>query len=279
MEQLSLHIGDKLHILERPLVMGIINVTPDSFACHCTNITEAEILKSAAKAIQEGADILDLGGCSTRPGAEMVSEEEEWRRIHLAASAIRREWPEAVLSVDTFRASIARKAVDVCNVDIINDISGGTMDADMFATVADLQTPYILTHMRGTPATMQEHTHYNHLISDVLAFLQERTDELHQLGVKDVIIDPGFGFAKTTEQNYELLRKLHYLRALGLPILVGLSRKSMIYKALNCTPQEALNGTTALHMLALEQGASILRVHDVKEAKEAITLYTYYHGS
>ena len=223
--------------------------------------------------------MLDLGGCSTRPGSEPVSEEEEWRRIRLAASAIRREWPETILSVDTYRAAVARKAVEECGVNIINDISGGTMDPDMFATVAELQTPYILTHMRGTPATMQQFTDYGNLISEVLAFLQEKVDQLHRLGVKDIILDPGFGFAKTVEQNYELLRKLHYLHALGLPILAGLSRKSMIYKALNCTPQDALNGTTALHMLALEQGATILRVHDVKEAKEAIILHKYYHGS
>lgn len=259
-----------------PKVMAIINVTTDSFARHCTNITEVEILRWAAEAMSEGADILDIGGCSTRPGSYAPTEEEEWRRIRLAAQAIRREWPDVVMSVDTYRASIARKAVEEYGVNIINDISGGQFDKDMFQTVAGVHVPYILTHTRALPDSMQQHTNYEDLMSEILQYLQERVDTLHHQGVKDIIIDPGFGFAKTTEQNYELLRKLEYLKVLGLPILVGVSRKSMITRVLDITPAEALNGTTALQMLALANGANILRVHDVKEAKQIITLYNHY---
>jgi len=271
--QTSININGRLMDLSTPKVMGIINVTPDSFACHCTNITEAEVLRHAARALQEGADILDIGGCSTRPGSCAPDEEEEWRRVRLAVSAIRREWPDAVLSVDTYRASVARRAVETYGVNIVNDISGGELDPEMFATVAQLSVPYILTHTRGTPATMQQQTDYADLMSEVVGYLEERVDRLHRLGVADVIIDPGFGFAKTTEQNYELLRKLDYLKALDLPILVGVSRKSMITKVLDVAPAEALNGTTVLHTLALAKGANILRVHDVKEARQVITLY------
>ena len=262
--------------LTAPKVMAIINVTTDSFARHCTNISEAEILRWAAEALSEGADILDIGGCSTRPGSTAPEEEEEWRRIRLAVTAIRREWPDIVLSVDTYRATIAKRTVLDYGVNIINDISGGQFDKDMFQTVADVHVPYILTHTRAKPDTMQQHTDYSDLMSDILHYLQERVDTLHRLGVADIIIDPGFGFAKTVEQNYELLRKLEYLKVLGLPILAGLSRKSMITNVLQITPDEALNGTTALHMLALAGGANILRVHDVKEAKQVITLYNHY---
>lgn len=258
-----------------PKVMAIINVTTDSFARHCTNITEAEILRWAAEALSEGADILDIGGCSTRPGSVPPSEEEEWRRVRLAVTAIRREWPEAVLSVDTWRASVARQAVEQ-GVDIVNDISGGQFDERMFETIADLRVPYILTHTRAKPDVMQQFTDYDDLMSEILGFLQERVDMLHRMGVKDVILDPGFGFSKTTEQNYTLLRNLNCLGVLGLPILAGVSRKSMITKVLDISPDEALNGTTALHMLALQNGADILRVHDVKEAKQVITLYKQY---
>ena len=271
--QTSININGRLMDLSTPRVMGIINVTPDSFACRCTNITEAEVLRHAARALQDGADILDIGGCSTRPGSCAPDEEEEWRRVRLAVSAIRREWPDAVLSVDTYRASVARRAVETYGVNIVNDISGGELDPEMFATVAQLSVPYILTHTRGTPATMQQQTDYADLMSEVVGYLEERVDRLHRLGVADVIIDPGFGFAKTTEQNYELLRKLDYLKALDLPILVGVSRKSMITKVLDVAPAEALNGTTVLHTLALAKGANILRVHDVKEARQVITLY------
>ena len=270
MQQNTLHIGDQLLEIDHPLVMGIINVTPDSFACHCTSITEAAVMTEAAKALNEGADILDIGGCSTRPGYEPVSEEEEWRRVRIGLSAIRKHWPEAIVSVDTFRASVARKSVEQFGANIINDISGGDLDADMFATVASLRVPYIITHARE----IGDHD----VISEVVGVLQEKADTLHRLGVRDLIVDPGFGFGKTLEQNYELLRKLHYLQALELPVLVGVSRKSMIYRALGITPGEALGGTIALNTLALENGAAILRVHDVKEAKQLTTIYSYYHG-
>ena len=278
MQQKSVNIGGKLMDLSKPKVMAIVNVTTDSFAQHCTNITEAEILRFAAKALQEGADILDLGACSTRPGAPEVPEQEEWRRLRLALSAVRREWPEAIVSVDTYRASIARQAAQDFQIDLVNDISGGQFDPQMFPTMAQLRIPYILTHTRAKPQEMQLHTQYENLMSELLAYFQSRVDELHRIGVKDVIIDPGFGFSKTLEQNYEILRKLRYLSVLGLPILAGISRKRMIYEALGTSPDEALNGTTALHILALQNGASILRVHDVKQAKEVIKLYSLYHG-
>ena len=274
--QKTININGRLLDLTTPKVMAIINVTTDSFARHCTNITEAEILRWAAEALSEGADILDIGGCSTRPGSTPPTEEEEWRRVRLAASAIRREWPEAILSVDTYRASVARRAVEEQGVHIINDISGGQFDDKMFEVVADVRVPYILTHTRALPDTMQQHTDYADLMSEVLDYLQARVNTLHNMGVADIILDPGFGFAKTTEQNYELLRKLEYLKVLGLPILAGLSRKSMITRPLGITPDEALPGTIALQMLALCNGASILRVHDVKEAKQIITLYNHY---
>ena len=273
--QKMINIKGTLMDFATPKVMAIINVTTDSFARHCTNITEAEILRWAAEALSEGADILDIGGCSTRPGSVPPSEEEEWRRVRLAVNAIRREWPEAVLSVDTWRASVARQAVEQ-GVDIVNDISGGQFDERMFETIADLRVPYILTHTRAKPDVMQQFTDYDDLMSEILGFLQERVDMLHRMGVKDVILDPGFGFSKTTEQNYTLLRNLNCLGVLGLPILAGVSRKSMITKVLDVSPDEALNGTTALHMLALQNGADILRVHDVKEAKQVITLYKQY---
>lgn len=273
--QKMINIKGTLMDFATPKVMAIINVTTDSFARHCTNITEAEILRWAAEALSEGADILDIGGCSTRPGSVPPSEEEEWRRVRLAVTAIRREWPEAVLSVDTWRASVARHSVEQ-GVDIVNDISGGQFDERMFETIADLRVPYILTHTRAKPDVMQQFTDYDDLMSEILGFLQERVDMLHRMGVKDVILDPGFGFSKTTEQNYTLLRNLNCLGVLGLPILAGVSRKSMITKVLDISPDEALNGTTALHMLALQNGADILRVHDVKEAKQVITLYKQY---
>lgn len=276
MRQKTLNINGRLLDLRMPKVMAIINVTPDSFVRHCANITEVEVLRWASDALSSGADILDLGGCSTRPGSTPPSEEEEWRRIRLAVSAIRREWPDAVLSIDTWRASVARRAVDDYGVDIINDISGGQFDPDMFATVANAHVPYILTHTRAMPDVMQQHTDYDDLMSEMLAYMQQRVDRLHQLGVADIIIDPGFGFAKTTEQNYTILRHLHALQVLGLPVLVGLSRKSMITQVLDITAEEALAGTVALQTLALVGGADILRVHDVKEAKQLIKLYTHY---
>ncbi len=269
----SINIGGKLLTLDEPIVMGIVNVTPDSFYESCKNITECNVLAYAARALQEGATILDIGGYSTRPHAAEVSLEDEWQRVAGALRWIRRTFPNAIISIDTFRSEIARRAVTEYGVQIVNDISGGAADEKMFQTVADLQVPYILMHMRGTPQTMQSQTNYTHLLAEIIDYFQQKVNQLHRLGVRDIMLDPGFGFAKTLEQNYELLHKLHYLQILDLPLLVGISRKSMVYKALDINANEALNGTTALHILALQQGAKILRVHDVREAHEAIQLY------
>lgn len=268
-----LNIKGHLFSLEKPVVMAILNATPDSFVPSTRLADEDAVLRAAERALADGAAILDIGGYSTRPGAPVVSPEEEWRRVKMAASAIQREFPDAIMSVDTFRADVARRAVEETGVAIINDISGGELDKDMFNTVASLQVPYILMHMRGTPATMQTLTDYDDLISDMVAYFQVRLDRLSKLGVADVILDPGFGFSKTLEQNYLLLRRMHELSVLGRPILAGLSRKSMLYKALGITQEESLNATTAVNMVALLGGAKILRVHDTKAAAETIAIY------
>lgn len=259
--------------LTKPRVMAILNVTPDSFYTSVGTDDTAALLRAAERALSEGADMLDIGGYSSRPGADEVPLEEEWRRVSRAATLIRKEWPDALLSVDTFRAEVAKRAVLECGVDIINDISGGQLDPLMFPTVASLGVPYILMHMRGTPATMQQQTVYTHLMSHMLDYFQQRVYQLRELGARDIIIDPGFGFAKTLEQNYHLMAHLSDLQALRLPMLVGISRKSMIYRLLGTSPEEALTGTTALHMVALQQGAAILRVHDVRPAVETIRIF------
>lgn len=276
METYAINIQGRLLSLAEPVVMGIINVTPDSFAVRCGSDDTEAVMAAAARAVEEGAAILDVGAYSSRPGAAEVSAEEEWRRLSLALSAIRSRYPEIPISVDTFRADIARRCVKEYGVGIINDISGGELDEQMFAAVAESGAAYVLMHMRGTPETMSSLTHYDEdIMSSLFRYFAQRIDRLHELGVKDIIIDPGFGFAKTTEQNFELLRRLGELRELGLPILAGLSRKSMIYRTLSATPDSAsaLNGTTALNMMALRAGAKILRVHDVREAAETIKLY------
>ena len=272
--------------LEKPVVMAILNITPDSFvpstrllSCQESVVSgqrsaasdEERVLAQAERALAEGAAILDIGGYSTRPGAAEVSEEEEWRRVALALAAIRRRFPEAVVSVDTFRPEVARRAVDEYEADIINDISGGC--EEMYEAVAERHVPYVLMHMRGTPKTMQQMTDYEDIMSEMMAYFQSRIDCLHRMGVADVIVDPGFGFAKTVEQNYEVLRRMQEFEALGCPLLAGLSRKSMFYKPLGITPEEALNATTAANMLALERGANILRVHDVRAAVETVEVY------
>ena len=268
-----LNIRGSLFSLEKPIVMAILNATPDSFVPSTRLADEDAVLRAAERALAAGAAILDIGGYSTRPGAPVVSPEEEWRRVKMAASAIQREFPDAIMSVDTFRANVARRAVEETGVAIINDISGGELDKQMFDTVASLQVPYILMHMRGTPATMQMLTDYDDLLSDMIAYFQVRLDRLSQLGVADVILDPGFGFSKTLEQNYLLLNRMHELSVLDRPILAGLSRKSMLYKALGITQEESLNATTAVNMVALLGGAKILRVHDTKAAAETIAIY------
>lgn len=276
--KITINCQGRLLSLHEPVVMGILNLTPDSFYAG-SRLLEAGalqtgvLLERAHEMLRDGAVILDLGAYSTRPGAADISEQEEIDRLVPAIETIRKAFPEAFLSADTFRAKVARAAV-AAGANLINDVGGGTLDAEMYRTVADLQVPYILMHMRGTPADMQQHTHYDNLLADIAAFLLNRAQALHQMGVKDVIFDPGFGFAKTIDQNFELLRRLGELVGLGYPVLAGISRKSMIYRSLGTDAAGALNGTTFLHAFALSAGARILRVHDVKPAAEAIQLYS-----
>lgn len=256
----------------RPWVMGILNVTPDSFWAGSRCDTQQAIEQRVATMIDEGADAIDIGAYSTRPGAAEVTVHDEMARLDRAMHIVRAMAPDLPTSVDTFRADVAQFAVEQLGVDIINDVSGGTLDNDMFATVARLRVPYVLMHMRGTPATMQQLTDYDNVVADVLADLRVKLDKLHDCGVRDVLIDPGFGFSKTLEQNYQLMARLADFHQLNAPLLVGISRKSMIYKALDCTADQALNGTTVLNTLALQAGTHILRVHDVHPAVEARTL-------
>lgn len=258
--------------LSRPKVMAIVNVTPDSFYSGSRCSTTEAALARADEALAQGADILDLGAYSTRPGAAEVPAEEEWQRLQPVVAELRRRHPQAVISIDTFRSSVAERAVDA-GADIINDVSGGTLDDRMFDTVARLQVPYILMHMRGTPATMQQHTNYNNLLADVISELSQPLRRLTDMGVHDVIIDPGFGFAKTLEQNYELFAHLAEFSVFNCPVLVGISRKSMIYKLFGITPEQSLSATAALNMLALQSGVSILRVHDVPEAVQVVKMW------
>ena len=268
----ALNCKGRLLPLDQPVVMGILNITPDSFYAGSRKQTEAEIAARAEAILQEGGTIIDIGGYSSRPDAAEVSEEEEMARLETALRVLNLEFPGAVLSVDTFRSAIARRCVEEFGVAIVNDISGGELDKDMFHTIADLRVPYVMMHMRGTPQTMQQHTQYEHLTADILQWFAAKLETLYQMGANDVIIDPGFGFSKTLEQNYELMRHLSDFRIFGLPLLVGISRKSMIYKLLGGTPTESLNGTSVLNTYALLNGADILRVHDVREAVEAIRL-------
>ena len=268
----ALNCKGRLLPLDQPVVMGILNITPDSFYAGSRKQTEAEIAARAEAILQEGGTIIDIGGYSSRPDAAEVSEEEEMARLETALRVLNLEFPGAVLSVDTFRSAIARRCVEEFGVAIVNDISGGELDKDMFHTIADLRVPYVMMHMRGTPQTMQQHTQYEHLTADILQWFAAKLETLYQMGANDVIIDPGFGFSKTLEQNYELMRHLSDFRIFGLPLLVGISRKSMIYKLLGGTPTESLNGTSVLNTYALLNGADILRVHDVREAVEAIRI-------
>jgi dihydropteroate synthase len=268
----TLNAGGKLIDLSTPKVMGIINLTPDSFFEGSRKQTVTEALQQAKKMLTDGATFLDLGAYSSRPGADDVSVQEETDRLLPIVEAIVAKFPDAVLSIDTFRASVAEVAVKA-GAHIINDISGGQLDADMFATVARLQVPYILMHMKGNPKTMNQLASYDDVFSEVLDYLKDRCHQLKQLGVKDIIIDPGFGFAKKPEHGYALLNRLKEFDALQLPMLVGVSRKKMIYSLLGSTAADALNGTTTLNAIALTKGADILRVHDVKEAVEVVRLW------
>ncbi len=257
---------------DRPLVMGIINVTPDSFYAESRVNDTDKIKRRVATMIEEGADWIDLGGYSSRPGAEDVSPQEEIDRLAAGMQAIRSVNADIPVSIDTFRAEVAETAITQLDADIINDISGGNLDDRMFDTVAKLNVPYILMHMRGTPSTMSSLDRYNDVTAEVLAELSAKIERLSLLGVKDIIVDPGFGFAKNVEQNYTLLRNLKLFNILDRPLLVGVSRKSMIYRPLDITPQQSLNGTTVINTISLLSGAAILRVHDVKEAAEAIKI-------
>ena len=273
----NLNLHGRLVTIDRPWVMGIINVTPDSFYSGSRVGDEQMLLERVHQMLDEGADVLDVGACSTRPGSQSVDAVGEMERLHWALNVIRRVAPDCVISVDTYRADVAQRCVEEWGADIINDISGGTLDEAMFTTVARLHVPYVLMHMRGTPATMASMTQYDNVAAEVLEWMARRIDQLRQMGVADVIADPGFGFAKTLEQNYELLAGLDAFHALEAPLLVGVSRKRMIYTPLNSDADHALNGTTVLNTLALERGAHILRVHDVRPAVEAVKLISLAH--
>ena len=273
---LFLKLNHQLYDLRTPLVMGIVNATPDSFFPKSRLTSDRAFLQMVERHITAGAAIIDLGGYSTRPQADPVGIDEEKRRVGESLENIRKHFPQIPVSVDTFRSSVARMAVENFEAAMINDISGGNLDPLMFETVASMDVAYVLMHSRGNPQSMQQLTTYDNITAEVLYTLEKKVAQLHLLGVNDVVVDPGFGFAKTTEQNYALLKHLNYFRQINVPLLVGMSRKSMIYKLLDITPEKALNGTTALNMLALQGGASILRVHDVKEAVETIRIFQAY---
>jgi dihydropteroate synthase len=274
----SLNCKGRLLVADRPLVMGIINITPDSFYGGSRKEDSSSLIELAEKMISEGADIIDIGGQSTRPGSERISESEESSRVIPAIKLITEKFPSAFISVDTYRASVALQAVNA-GASIVNDISAGNMNSTMINTVAALEVPYICMHMKGTPADMQQDPSYENITMEVLDFFINKTDECNKAGIRDVIIDPGFGFGKTIAHNFLLLKEMDAFRMLGKILMVGLSRKSTIYKSLGLTAGEALNGTSVLNTLALNSGAGILRVHDVKEAAEAVTLYMKYSGT
>lgn len=268
----TINIKGELFSLDRPVVMGILNVTPDSFFAGSRKRTEAEIAVRIEEILAQGGDWIDIGGYSSRPDATPVTADEEMRRLELGLEILSRDYPSVPVSVDTFRADVARCCVEKYGVAMINDISAGELDPEMFRTVADLKVPYIMMHMRGTPQTMASLTDYTNLMDEIMLYFAEKVRQLCLMGVSDLILDPGFGFSKTLEQNYELMAHLREFGIFDLPILVGISRKRMIYQLLGGTPEESLNGTTALHTYALLNGADILRVHDVKEAVEAVRI-------
>lgn len=268
----TINIKGELFPLDRPVVMGILNVTPDSFFAGSRKQTEAAIRGRIEEILAQGGDWIDIGGYSSRPDATPVTAEEETRRLALGLEILSRDYPAVPVSVDTFRADVARLCVEKYGVAMVNDISAGELDPEMFRTVADLRVPYILMHMRGTPQTMASLTDYANLMDEIMLYFAEKVRRLRLMGVCDLILDPGFGFSKTLEQNYELMAHLREFGIFDLPVLVGVSRKRMIYQLLGATPEESLNGTTALHTYALLNGASILRVHDVKEAVEAVRI-------
>ncbi|MFV0536305.1 MAG: dihydropteroate synthase [Dysgonomonas sp.] len=268
----TINIKGELLDLSMPVVMGILNVTPDSFFEGSRKETEQQIIDRVNEILNQGGAIIDIGGQSTRPTSTLISAQEEIERLKFALAVINREFPETILSVDTFYSDVARFCVEEHGVAIVNDISGGEIDKEMFKTVANLNVPYVLMHMRGTPQTMTAMTDYDNLIQDIFYYFSKKIAELHLHGVNDVIIDPGFGFSKTLDQNYELMASLNGFSIFEMPLLVGISRKKMISGLLDTTPAESLNGTTILNAFALQNGANILRVHDVKEAVEAIKI-------
>jgi dihydropteroate synthase len=274
-----INVGGTLLDLSLPRVMGILNITTDSFYKGSRFNSDKDIICAAVQMKEEGADIIDVGGYSSRPGAVDISVEEEGNRVLKAIKLINRELPEVLISVDTFRADIAQEAITGCGACMINDISGGDGDSDMFSVVEKLNVPYIMMHMRGNPRTMQHNPVYDDIVADILKWFGDRIFRLQSVGVKDIIVDPGLGFGKTVENNFDLLRRLGEFSITGLPVMVGVSRKSMIWKTLCITSDEALNGTTVLNTLALSEGADILRVHDVKEAVQAVKLFENFMGS
>ncbi|EKT4501953.1 dihydropteroate synthase [Flavobacterium psychrophilum] len=273
---MTINCKGQLIDLSTPKVMGILNVTPDSFYDGGRFVSEKNVLIQVENMLQDGANFIDIGGQSSKPKAAIVSIDEELKRVVSIVDLILKKFPETMISIDTFNSKVAQIAVEN-GAAIINDISAGNLDDNMFETIAKLQVPYIMMHMRGTPQTMQEMTNYDDLVKDILFYFSEKVAKARSFGINDLIIDPGFGFAKTLEQNFELLNKLELFEMLELPILVGVSRKSMIYKTLETTPENALNGTSVLNTIALTKGGNILRVHDVKEAVECVKLYNQLH--
>ena len=269
---LYINVNGRLMDLSKPQVMGILNVTPDSFYAGSRGVTEQSIVDRLHQCMDEGASIVDIGAYSSRPGADNVSPKEEMDRLRMGLELVRKHRPDAIVSVDTFRADVAKMCVEEYGVALINDISAGQMDEQMFTTIARLGVPYIIMHMKGTPQDMQIAPQYDHFLKEVFYYFSEKVQRLRDLGVKDIIIDPGFGFGKTLEHNYELMNHLEEFALFELPVLVGISRKSMIYKLLDITPKGALNGTTTLNTIALQKGAHILRVHDVREAVETVKI-------
>ena len=271
--EFSLNLNGRRIPLDKPLIMGIINATPDSFY-HKSRLPEpGSALEMAKEMLHQGADVLDIGAVSSRPGAEEISELEEINRLTPVVETIRKELPDCPLSIDTWRSGVVRMMHHQFRVDMVNDISAGQRDPAIFNAVAELGLPYVMMHMKGTPSVMQEDPRYDDVVDDILQFFGERLHNLRKMGIKDIIVDPGFGFGKTLEQNYQLLHDLDSFQILELPLMVGVSRKSMIYKSLDCTPEEALNATTAVHMAALMKGANLLRVHDVHAAAETVKIF------
>ncbi len=275
---LSINIRGRLMTFDRPKVMSIVNITPDSFYSRSRSFTEEEVMTKVRQVINEGADIIDIGGYSSRPGAADVSPQEEYRRLSIGLKAVRSIAPDAVVSVDTFRAEVARKCVLEWGADIINDIGGGTLDPEMWSVIAELNVPYVLMHTRGTPGTMQTMTDYTDVVADVISDIAFKADRLHQMGVSDIIIDPGFGFAKTVSQNYNLLAALPEFRRMGMPVLAGVSHKTMIWKPLGITPDESTMPTVALDAMALQLGADIIRVHETLPAVQTVEILSLLRG-